>query len=70
MFKLFQFYDYDISKENRLDMLLSRKKKICFILKIKRIFTKCRNIIKGVYERPEKYISKKNNTRKIKKNYL
>jgi transposase len=31
---------------------------------------KCRNIIKGAYERPEKYISKKNNTRKIKKNYL
>jgi hypothetical protein len=28
------------------------------------------NIIKGAYERPEKYISKKNNTRKIKKNYL
>jgi hypothetical protein len=26
MFKLFQFYDYDISKENRLDMLLSRTK--------------------------------------------
>jgi transposase-like protein len=24
----------------------------------------------GAYERPEKYISKKNNTRKIKKNYL
>ncbi len=31
---------------------------------------KYRNIIKGAYERPEKYISKKNNTRKIKKNYL
>ena len=31
---------------------------------------KCRNTIKGAYERPEKYISKKNNTRKIKKNYL
>jgi hypothetical protein len=25
---------------------------------------KYRNIIKGAYERPEKYISKKNNTRK------
>jgi enoyl-[acyl-carrier-protein] reductase (NADH) len=31
---------------------------------------KYRNIIKGTYERPEIYISKKNNTRKIKKNYL
>ena len=31
---------------------------------------KYRKIIKGAYERPEKYISKKNNTRKIKKNYL
>ena len=28
------------------------------------------NIFKGAYERPEKYISKKNNRRKIKKNYL
>ena len=28
------------------------------------------NIIKGAYERPEKYVSKKNNTRKIKDNYL
>ncbi len=31
---------------------------------------KYRNILKGAYERPEKYISKKNKTRKIKKNYL
>jgi len=31
---------------------------------------KYRNIIKGAYERPEKYVSKKNNTQKIKKNYL
>uniref|UniRef100_A0A6C0E1Y8 Uncharacterized protein n=1 Tax=viral metagenome TaxID=1070528 RepID=A0A6C0E1Y8_9ZZZZ len=31
---------------------------------------KYRNIIKGAYERPEKYIFKKNNTQKIKKNYL
>ena len=31
---------------------------------------KYRNILKGAYERPEKYVSKKNNTRKIKKNYL
>jgi hypothetical protein len=31
---------------------------------------KYRNIIKGAYERPEKYVSNKNNTRKIKKNYL
>jgi len=28
------------------------------------------NIIKGTYETPEKYVYKKNNTRKIKKNYL
>jgi hypothetical protein len=26
---------------------------------------KYRNIIKGAYERPEKYVSKKNNTQKI-----
>jgi len=26
--------------------------------------------VKGTYERPEKYVSKKNKTRKIKKNYL
>jgi len=31
---------------------------------------KYRNIIKGAYERPEKYVSNKNKTRKIKKNYL
>ena len=31
---------------------------------------KYRNILKGAYERPEKYVSKKNKTRKIKKNYL
>jgi len=31
---------------------------------------KYRNIIKGAYERPEKYVSKKIKTRKIKKNYL
>ena len=31
---------------------------------------KYKNIIKGAYERPEKYVSKKNKTRKIKKNYL
>jgi hypothetical protein len=31
---------------------------------------KYRNIIKGAYKRPEKYVSKKNNTRKIKENYL
>ena len=30
---------------------------------------KYRNIFKGAYERPEKYIQK-NKTRKIKKNYL
>jgi len=31
---------------------------------------KYRNIIRSAYERPEKYVSNKNNTRKIKKNYL
>ncbi len=31
---------------------------------------KYENIFKGAYNRTEKYISKKNNTRKIKKNYL
>ena len=31
---------------------------------------KYKNIIKCAYERPEKYVSKKSNTRKIKKNYL
>jgi hypothetical protein len=31
---------------------------------------KYRNIIKGAYERPEKYVPNKNKTRKIKKNYL
>jgi hypothetical protein len=31
---------------------------------------KYRKIIKGAYERPEKYVSNKNKTRKIKKNYL
>jgi len=31
---------------------------------------KYRNIFKGAYERPERYESKKNKTRKIKKNYL
>jgi hypothetical protein len=30
---------------------------------------KYRNIFKGAYERPEKYMSK-NKTRKVKKNYL
>jgi len=28
---------------------------------------KYKNIIKGAYERPEKYVSKKNKTRKIKR---
>ena len=31
---------------------------------------KYRNIIKGIYERPEKYVYKKNKKQKIKKNYL
>ena len=31
---------------------------------------KYRNIINGAYEIPEKYVSNKNKTRKINKNYL
>jgi len=31
---------------------------------------KYKNIMKGAYEREDKYVSKKNTTQKIKKNYL
>ena len=69
------------SIENYFSMLKSRLQKLDGLThtKLKENITKTirtipnekyRNIIKGAYERPEKYISKKNHTRKIKKNYL
>ena len=69
------------SIENYFSMLKSRLQKLHGLThtELKENITKTiknipkekyRNIIKGAYERPEKYISKKNNTRKIKKNYL
>ena len=69
------------SIENYFSMLKSRLQKLDWLThaELKENITKTiqntpkekyRNIIKGAYERPEKYISKKNNTRKIKKNYL
>jgi transposase len=69
------------SIENYFSMLKSRLQKLDGLTynELKRNITntilqipkeKYRNIIKGTYERPEKYISKKNNTKKIKKNYL
>jgi transposase len=69
------------SIENYFSMLKSRLQKLDGLThaELKQNITKTiinipkekyRNIIKGAYERPEKYISKKNNTRKIKKNYL
>ena len=69
------------SIENYFSMLKSRLQKLDGLThaKLKENITKTirnipkekyRNIIKGAYERPEKYVSKKNNTRKIKKNYL
>ena len=69
------------SIENYFSMLKSRLQKLDGLThtELKENITKTirnipkdkyRNIIKGAYERPEKYISKKNNTRKIKKNYL
>jgi len=68
------------SIENYFSMLKSRLQKLDGLThaELKENITKTiinipkekyRNIIKGAYERPEKYISKKNNTRKIKKNY-
>jgi hypothetical protein len=72
---------YANSIENYFSMLKSRLQKLDGLAhsELKENITKTirnipkekyRNIIKGAYERPEKYISKKNNTRKIKKNYL
>jgi len=69
------------SIENYFSMLKSRLQKLDGLThqELKENITKTirnipkdkyRNIIKGAYKRPEKYISKKNNTRKIKKNYL
>jgi len=69
------------SIENYFSMLKSRLQKLDGLThsELKRNITntikqipkeKYRNIIKGAYERPEKYVSKKNKTRKIKKNYL
>ena len=69
------------SIENYFSMLKSRLQKLDGLThaELKKNITntimnipkeKYKNIIKGAYERPEKYISKKNNTRKIKKNYL
>ena len=40
------------------------------IIHIKIQLFKCLKAFRGAYETPEKYVSKKNNTRKIKKNYL
>jgi len=69
------------SIENYFSMLKSRLQKLDGLthIALKENITKVireipkekyRNIIKGTYERPEKYVSKKNKTRKIKKNYL
>lgn len=69
------------SIENYFSMLKSRLQKLDGLThdELKENITKTiksipkekyRNIIKGAYERPEKYVSKKNKTRKIKKNYL
>jgi transposase len=69
------------SIENYFSMLKSRLQKLDGLTypELKENITKTirnipkekyKNIIKGAYERPEKYISKKNKTRKIKKNYL
>ena len=69
------------SIENYFSMLKSRLQKLDGLthISLKENITKVireipkekyRNIIKGTYERPEKYVSNKNKTRKIKKNYL
>ena len=68
------------SIENYFSMLKSRLQKLDGLTHIKlkenieNVISKIpkekyRNIFKGTYERPEKYVAK-NNTRKIKKNYL
>jgi transposase len=69
------------SIENYFSMLKSRLHKLDGLthLELKANITKTiqnipkdkyKNILKGAYERPEIYVSKKNKTRKIKKNYL
>lgn len=69
------------SIENYFSMLKSRLQKLDGLThaELKENITKTiknipkekyRNMIKGAYERPDKYVSKKNKTRKIKKNYL
>ena len=69
------------SIENYFSMLKSRLQKLDGLThsELKENITKTirnipkekyKNIIKGAYERPEKYVSKKNKTRKIQKNYL
>lgn len=69
------------SIENYFSMLKSRLQKLDGLThaELKENITKTiqniskekyRNIIKSAYERPEKYVSKKNKTQKIKKNYL
>lgn len=69
------------SIENYFSMLKSRLQKLDGLThtELKENITKTirnipkkkyKNIIKGAYERPEKYVSNKNKTRKIKKNYL
>ena len=61
------------SIENYFSMLKSRLHKLDGLSyeELKTIpKEKYRNILKGVYERPKKYVSKKNKTMKIKKNYL
>ena len=59
------------SRLQKLDGLTHEKLKENIIKTIRNIpKEKYRNIIKGAYERPEIYISNKNKTRKIKKNYL
>ena len=75
------YQHFTISIENYFSMLKSRLQKLDGLThaELKENITKTiknipkekyKNIIKGAYERPEKYVSKKNKTRKIKKNYL
>jgi hypothetical protein len=55
-------------KKKRMVVKEQRKTEVNTIRNIPK--EKYRNIIKGSYETPEKYVSKKIKTRKIKKNYL
>ena len=58
------------SRLQKLDGLTHEEFKENITKTIKTFKKKYKNIIKGAYERPEKYVSKKNKARKIKKNYL